>query len=409
MNRLLAAVGVVSAFVACENWADLEARARVCQSSTCGADGGAFDGGPEDAGFDAGELPCPLAETTRCGAGPQGCRNLANDRLHCGACGFDCEGQTCAAGRCEPVSLGEFPENPRGATISVHHLVVSGAFVYVASANFRPAGQLPDGGPRPFLGQVLRLNKNVYQPALVLADEQPTPQFVAVRGNRVFFTNWESRGGGEELRSVATSGSTSTTSHFATTGGLFGLSTWDNDLAFVANGGSALFRWQEDGGVDQYSIPATGLLLVAASGPFAVTGSTTPPALWRVERGSGDAGAFPLVPNLGKPWGLAIDDGGVFFADNVNGTVARVPLVGGDVVELASGLRSPRGLALDSTAIYVVENVASGRVLRVDRVDGGVSALASNQSLPNAIAVDDEAIYWVTSGDGRVLRLRKRP
>lgn len=420
-NRLACALAVVS-LAGCENWAELERRAAQCQSSTtCGRDGGAgsedggVDGGADagadadagvDAGADAGEPACGPMET-RCFPGASGCRNLSTDSAHCGACGFACEGQPCNRGRCEPVELGQFIENPVGATTSVHHLVVADA-VYVANANFRPP-PLPDGGVRPFFGQVLKLNKSVFAVARVLADAQPTPQFLALRGDRIFYTNWESLDGGEELRSVGTSGSTSTTSHFTAPGGLFGLSAWENDLAFAANGRSTLFRWQEDGGVDRYQLPATGLLLIAASGPFAVIGSGSPAALWRVHRDGGDAGVVPLVPNLGKPWGLVIEDGGVFFTDTMLGTVNRVPLVGGDVVELASGFRAPRGLALDAKALYVVEHVASGKVLRIDRGDGGVSELASGQALPNAIAVDDEAIFWVNSGDGRVLRLRKRP
>lgn len=409
MKRALSSLLLFTLGFGCENWTELEKRAVQCQSSsTCGRDAGDGPdaGGEVDAGADAGEPACAAAET-RCGSGAAGCRNLATDSAHCGACGFSCEGQPCTRGRCEPVELGQFIENPVGATTSVHHLVVADS-VYVANANFRPGGGLPDGGARPFLGQVLKLNKSVFAAPRVLADNQPTPQFLAVRGDRVFFTNWESADGGEELRSVGTSGSTTTTTHFTAAGGLFGLSSWENDLAFVANGGSSLFRWQEDAGVARYAIPATGLLLVATNGSFAVVGSATPAALWRVERSGGDAGVSALVPSLGKPWGIAIDDGGVFFADTVNGTVSRVPLAGGDVVELAAGLRAPRGIALDDRAVYVVEFFASGRVLRVDRVDGGVSELATNQALPNAVAVDDDAVYWVNSGDGRVLRLRKR-
>jgi len=62
-----------------------------------------------------------LADGTPDGGG--GCRkDLATDRLNCGACGHSCLGGECVRSRCQPVAIAEDQSAPLGIDVSAHHV-----------------------------------------------------------------------------------------------------------------------------------------------------------------------------------------------------------------------------------------------------------------------------------------------
>jgi hypothetical protein len=103
-----------------------------------------------------------------------------------------------------------------------------------------------------------------------------------------------------------------------------------------------------------------------------------------------DAGTDGGLPDGGSTDGGATDGGG--------GCEAAAPVTG---TVLASGLNTPRRLAVDATHLYISEShslnpnqqTGAGRLLRRARSGGPVTAVATGFRAPDAIAVDDDSIY----------------
>jgi hypothetical protein len=61
------------------------------------------------------------------------------------------------------------------------------------------------------------------------------------------------------------------------------------------------------------------------------------------------------APAIGVEVEPAMDSTNVYWIEPGSGSAKRVPLGGGTVVTLASGLNSPWGIAVDSTNVYWTE------------------------------------------------------
>jgi hypothetical protein len=135
---------------------------------------------------------------------------------------------------------------------------------------------------------------------------------------------------------------------------------------------------------------------------------------------------------LDRPRGLAVDDMRVYWSNagstTTNGSIEAAPKAGGAPVTLAQGLSGPRELAIcsappssptdcaDDPYVYVTE-FTSGNVDRV-RKDGTAPVapfvIASGQKSPIGIAVDKSYVFWANFGasgvaEGTILRLVKQP
>ena len=76
-------------------------------------------------------------------------------------------------------------------------------------------------------------------------------------------------------------------------------------------------------------------------------------------------------------------------------TLQRVSLTTGQVAQLAQGLDSPAGIALDSTGQTAIVGSLTDKIVRVDLTTGNVSAIATGLSSPRYLAAE--------AGDGSVL------
>src|SRR4029077_18313616 len=81
-----------------------------------------------------------------------------------------------------------------------------------------------------------------------------------------------------------------------------------------------------------------------------------------------------------------------------DGTVNEVPLGGGAVTTLATGLGYPVSLAADGTHVYWVDY--DGSVNEVAVGGGSVTKLAGSQNHPVSLAVDGTHAYWINEGAG---------
>ena len=173
-------------------------------------------------------------------------------------------------------------------------------------------------------------------------------------------------------------------------------------------------------------------------------------------------GSFETLVSSGlsQPWRIAVDGSHVYWADNGNDTIKRVPLAGGNVTQLAgdstnpisnvtaidvhgnrlywadngndsvrrvsvsggaaailvsSGLTAPHDIEVDPDGDYVYvldRNGASSAVKRVANVvNGAVTTLADNNNAvmdnPVALTLDPEGgyVYWLDEDDDAVRRV----
>jgi len=110
----------------------------------------------------------------------------------------------------------------------------------------------------------------------------------------------------------------------------------------------------------------------------------------------------------GDVWGMASDGSHLYWTDRggyksdeaKTGKVHRVPVDGGPMETIASGLRGrPWGIAVDDSNAYVVINAdQNGGIIKVAKSGGTPTVFVAGQSSPVHLAVDAGFVYWANSG-----------
>jgi hypothetical protein len=122
-------------------------------------------------------------------------------------------------------------------------------------------------------------------------------------------------------------------------------------------------------------------------------------------------GAIRRVPKMGGPVldlgrgqgfgpnSIVMDAGFIYGVDGSK--ASRLPIAGGTVQVLASGLVNPFSAVLDAGSLYWVELTSpSGKVAKIPKAGGTVTTLVSNLDNPKNVALDDTFAYFTTSPDG---------
>jgi hypothetical protein len=125
----------------------------------------------------------------------------------------------------------------------------------------------------------------------------------------------------------------------------------------------------------------------------------------------GDPGGMDtliLADDLAEPWGLAIADTRLFWADG-DGSASYQPnsILSTDASRalaspIAIGQTAPWGVAADATAVYWTD---AQEVKSAPHRGGDPTVLATMQNSARSIVVDDAAVYWITKD--RVLQRPK--
>ncbi len=115
----------------------------------------------------------------------------------------------------------------------------------------------------------------------------------------------------------------------------------------------------------------------------------------------GGGGVTTLASGLNDPVSVTVDRTHVYWVDGYDGTVNDVPLRGGSVTTLASGLNDPVSVAVDSTHVYWA-NLTDGTVNEVPLGGGTVTTLAAGQNGPVSVAVQGGYVYWLNEGAVRM-------
>lgn len=96
------------------------------------------------------------------------------------------------------------------------------------------------------------------------------------------------------------------------------------------------------------------------------------------------------------PLGIALDDAFVYWGESAGGGAVRtVPKDGGSVVDIGRGQSiDPSSIALDSTYAYISET--GGRVLRLPLAGGSVEELATGLDQPFSMILNGNSLFWVS-------------
>ncbi|MEP7121351.1 MAG: hypothetical protein ABJE95_10595 [Byssovorax sp.] len=131
-------------------------------------------------------------------------------------------------------------------------------------------------------------------------------------------------------------------------------------------------------------------------------------AVMRVLKTGGDAQR--IAGDAGNLLALAVDDAFVYWTRADGTEVLRAPAAGGRALPLLSGLKSPGGVAVDGSFVYVAETAWQGRVVKAPKGGGELVAIATEQHHPTEVLVDAAAVYWIDAGsssDGAVMKVAK--
>ena len=122
----------------------------------------------------------------------------------------------------------------------------------------------------------------------------------------------------------------------------------------------------------------------------------------------GNPPATNLASGLVSPRSLAVDTTHVYFATNtwaVDEAIRRVPRTGGPV-ELLDDTGGAYAIAIDATHVYAADG-AGGTIFRIPKTGGTPEVLATGQPYPFDIVVDNDAVYWSSETDASVAKVAK--
>jgi sugar lactone lactonase YvrE len=177
-----------------------------------------------------------------------------------------------------------------------------------------------------------------------------------------------------------------------------------NVLEFARKEGKFLKEWK--------GVPASGAIELDSGAILLAQGNT----LLRVES-NGDR--KPLVDDLGRIGGLAVKNGDAFVADQMGGRIVRVKLGSGAEQVIATGLKTPEGIAITADGHLLTVEFGTRRILSIDTNNGLVAEVASNlplglhgadrADLPVGLAVGPSgAIYFASDVENSIYKLTKQ-
>jgi hypothetical protein len=309
---------------------------------------------------------------------PGPCGTSANDAGGCKACDRDCQGGACVDGLCQPV--------------------------VVSSGNaFTPGGALALGDAHLFWmrytdGALLAAPLDGGD-ARVLAVGLEDVFSLGARGRDVYFGTWHTPGAVADRV-----GSTSVLAEPPTTladgyGAITSVVVDDTAVYWAALIGQAGVHRRTFAGQTTAlttELPATQLAL---DGDWVYFTSSASGRIARVPRSGGPLSE--IASGQAAPWGIAVSDSKVVWANDGAGTVVRASVGGGATEVLASGLDGPNCVALDGADVFITEKRGGG-IFRWRA--GSLVRLAQDPLKPQSLFVRDRRLYWVDEG-GAVFRL----
>lgn len=240
-------------------------------------------------------------------------------------------------------------------------------------------------------GQVLRIDPRSGEQTL-LAQLSPGLDNCTFVGNRVLVSNFTG-----EITEISPDGATRT----VLPGGL----NWPLDLAVGHDGqlyiadGTYFYVALPDGSLQTvgmlFSPGYPGFLrgvVSSAPGEFVVTTSGGQVTRYRPAACESEV----LADGFDQLYGVALSQSGVVFAELGAGRVLSLSLRSGAIEVLATDLREPVGVAIDSDARCLIAESGAGRV--VAATGSGIDTVVADLQRPQGICVRDGVLYIVDAG-----------
>jgi hypothetical protein len=317
---------------------------------------------------------------------------LAIDPLNCGACGHECFGGACDAGRCQPIAIASAP--------GAQSVAVDDKYVYWATME-RVGSSAKVGA-----GSLWRAEKSdVAKRGLLKSAISPSPRLVRVNTSTIYFATWWDPGAMAYVESCPLSGcgagptilsQTIFLSDFVLASDRYYTVSYDGTFGGVYD---ALL----DGGGADVLVKVGYPEHVALAGGYAYW--TVGNGVSRCDPSACDAGAWVTVGD-GTHY-IAADDANVFFTVDAGDILRADP--GAVVTTFASAQGLPVALVDDGTALYWA-NQSTGEIM-MEALDGGAGpvTLATGQASPTWIALDDASVYWANADPdaGAIVRLAR--
>jgi hypothetical protein len=123
----------------------------------------------------------------------------------------------------------------------------------------------------------------------------------------------------------------------------------------------------------------------------------------------------PIATSLNRPWDIASDGARIYWVENdaAQGAVRSVSVAGGTVLTLASGLASPCAIAVDGSFVYWIERNggSNGSLKRLPLGGGSIVTLVTGlTNAQNHIALDASSAYFgdaLSNGGGAIRKVPK--
>jgi len=362
------------------------------------------------------------------------CVDMQTDKNNCGACGKTCE-TACSGGTCTPTLLANGLGAPHGILINGAQLyVANNGSINVQSMsksdgtglkNYASSQLFPDrlaasattlfwtdntNSPHPAGGRIEEeyfdgsfCNTQTQSTFCYIADDLPSPYGIAVQGDTLFVT---------------------TTASTNNAGAGCASDSWVNSvLTCSASLGCYAPSCATSGGPGVIASGQTKLGSVAADTKnvyWADTGAHT--VRFCPQPTCGVPQTFAQLATTASPFDVFTDGKTVYFTDRTGSTLYACPSTGcaGNPTVLASNIDDPLLIAADAKAVYVT-SYAGGTPGKGSIVgcalpcQSGVTTVATGLKAPYGIALDSSYVYWSEEGsagnastDGAVQKI-KRP
>jgi hypothetical protein len=356
------------------------------------------------------------------------CANLQTDPNNCNRCGHGCCGGQCTAGACQPLTLvsgitgvpeylsvanGQvyFDENASGAVKSVP--VGGGTVTTLATGQAAPMGLATSSSSVYWVGTNNSTNPpSAYMSRVALAGDtvqQVVPSLsgligieVAVSGNTVPWTSASPSGFATVNTGVNEVDVSSANPPWPDTF----MAPAPTALGIAVAGGQIYFSVQPGLKTGPPPPPLDGGPSGSSSGFPSSSGSTGSSGVGSSGIGSSGVGSSGIGSTSGSSSGTGSSSGASCTGC---ASIQEVPLAGGNVITVVSGLNDPAMLATDTHSVYWADP-QSGTVMSTPLVgsDGGggsgiINLIASGQSEPLPVKVDATYVYWGNNTGGQLV------